>query len=124
MIEAEGGAASAYEADITDEAACQAIAAEAEARLGRIDILHNNVGVGGRDNSITNLEADVFDRIMTTNLKAMWLSKPSCRDARAVRRQGRQHRRWRRWRPQPDRRHVKAGVGKLPRATAAGSTRT
>ena len=74
MIEAEGGNASAYEADITGEAACQALAAEAKARLGRIDILHNNVGVGGRDNSITNLEAEVFDRILTTNLKGMWLT--------------------------------------------------
>ena len=74
MIEAEGGRASAYEADITQESACQALAAEAKARLGRIDILHNNVGVGGRDNSLTQLEAEVFDRIMTTNLKAMWLT--------------------------------------------------
>jgi NAD(P)-dependent dehydrogenase (short-subunit alcohol dehydrogenase family) len=74
MIEAEGGKASAYEADITDEAACQALAAEAKARLGRIDILHNNVGVGGRDNSLTQLEGEVFDRIITTNLKAMWLT--------------------------------------------------
>jgi NAD(P)-dependent dehydrogenase (short-subunit alcohol dehydrogenase family) len=74
MIEAEGGKASAYEADITQEAACQALAAEAKARLGRIDILHNNVGVGGRDNSLTQLEGEVFDRIMTTNLKAMWLT--------------------------------------------------
>ena len=73
-LEAEGGKASAYEADITDEAACQALAAEAKARLGRIDILHNNVGVGGRDNSLTQLEGEVFDRIMTTNLKAMWLT--------------------------------------------------
>jgi NAD(P)-dependent dehydrogenase (short-subunit alcohol dehydrogenase family) len=74
MIEAEGGKASAYEADITDEAACQALAAEAKARLGRIDILHNNVGIGGRDNSLTQLEGEVFDRIITTNLKAMWLT--------------------------------------------------
>jgi NAD(P)-dependent dehydrogenase (short-subunit alcohol dehydrogenase family) len=74
MIEAEGGKASAYEADITDEAACKALAAEAKARLGRIDILHNNVGIGGRDNSLTQLEGEVFDRIITTNLKAMWLT--------------------------------------------------
>jgi NAD(P)-dependent dehydrogenase (short-subunit alcohol dehydrogenase family) len=74
MIEAEGGQASAYEADITQEAACQALAAEAKARLGRIDILHNNVGIGRGDNSITQLEEAVFDRILTTNLKAMWLT--------------------------------------------------
>jgi len=74
MIEAEGGQASAYEADITQEAACRALAAEAKARLGRIDILHNNVGVGRGDSSITQLEEEVFDRILTTNLKAMWLT--------------------------------------------------
>ena len=74
MIEAEGGAASAYEADITDEAACQALAAEAKARLGRIDILHNNVGVGRGDSSITQLDEAVFDHIVTTNLKGMWLT--------------------------------------------------
>jgi NAD(P)-dependent dehydrogenase (short-subunit alcohol dehydrogenase family) len=74
MIVAEGGQASAYEADITDEAACRSLAAEAKARLGRIDILHNNVGIGGRDNSLTQLEGEVFDRIITTNLKAMWLT--------------------------------------------------
>jgi NAD(P)-dependent dehydrogenase (short-subunit alcohol dehydrogenase family) len=74
MIEAEGGRASAYETDIIDERACQALALEAKNRLGRIDVLHNNVGIGRGDNSVTQLEADVFDRIMTTNLKAMWLT--------------------------------------------------
>ena len=74
MIEAEGGKASAYEADITQEAACQALVAEAKARLGRIDILHNNVGIGRGDSSITQLDEEVFDRILTTNLKAMWLT--------------------------------------------------
>ena len=74
MIEAEGGKASAYEADITDEAACEALVAEAKARLGRIDILHNNVGIGLRDRSITQLQEADFDRILTVNLKAMWLT--------------------------------------------------
>jgi NAD(P)-dependent dehydrogenase (short-subunit alcohol dehydrogenase family) len=74
MIAAEGGVASAFEADITREADCQALVAEAKARLGRIDILHNNVGVGRGDNSITQLDGEVFDRIMTTNLKGMWLT--------------------------------------------------
>jgi NAD(P)-dependent dehydrogenase (short-subunit alcohol dehydrogenase family) len=74
MIAAEGGEASAYGADITDEIACQALAIEARDRLGRIDVLHNNVGIGRGDRSITQLEADAFDSIMTTNLKAMWLT--------------------------------------------------
>jgi len=74
LIEAEGGKAGAYEADITQEAVCQALAAEAKTRLGRIDILHNNVGVGRGDSSITQLDEAVFDHIVTTNLKGMWLT--------------------------------------------------
>jgi len=74
MIAEEGGDAAAYEADITSEAVCKALAADAKARLGRVDILHNNVGIGLRDRSITQLEADDFDRIIQVNLKAMWLT--------------------------------------------------
>src|SRR5258708_2471676 len=58
VIEAEGGKASAYEADITREADCAALAAAAKQRLGRIDILHNNVGIGRGDQSVTTLEAE------------------------------------------------------------------
>jgi NAD(P)-dependent dehydrogenase (short-subunit alcohol dehydrogenase family) len=74
MIAAEGGVASAFEADITREADCEALVAEAKARLGRIDILHNNVGIGLRDRSVTQLREDDFDRIITVNLKGMWLT--------------------------------------------------
>jgi len=74
MILVEGGQASAYEADITQEPACQALASEAKARLGRIDILHNNVGIGLRDRSITQLQEADFDRILSVNLKGMWLT--------------------------------------------------
>jgi len=74
MINEEGGQASAYEADITRESECEALVAEAKARLGRIDILHNNVGVGLRDRSVTQLQEPDFDRIMTVNLKGMWLT--------------------------------------------------
>jgi NAD(P)-dependent dehydrogenase (short-subunit alcohol dehydrogenase family) len=74
LIEGEGGKASAFQADITREADCEALVAEARRRMGRIDILHNNVGIGRGDRSITQLEAEAFDQIMETNLKAMWLT--------------------------------------------------
>ncbi|HUZ12824.1 MAG TPA: SDR family NAD(P)-dependent oxidoreductase [Caulobacteraceae bacterium] len=74
MIEAEGGAASAFCADITREADCAALVAEARLRLGRIDVLHNNVGIGAGDRSITQLEEAAFEAIMSTNLKGMWLT--------------------------------------------------
>ncbi|HEY3799071.1 MAG TPA: SDR family oxidoreductase [Caulobacteraceae bacterium] len=74
MIAQEGGQASAYEADVTSENACQGLAEAAKTRLGRVDILHNNVGIGLRDRSVTQLAADDFDRIIDTNLKGMWLT--------------------------------------------------
>jgi NAD(P)-dependent dehydrogenase (short-subunit alcohol dehydrogenase family) len=74
IIASEGGQASAYGADITDEAQCEALIAEAKQRLGRIDILHNNVGIGLRDRSVTQLRAEDFDRIIDVNLKGMWLT--------------------------------------------------
>ena len=39
--------------------------------LGRIDILHNNVGIGAGDRGPTNMTEEVWDRIHTTNLKSV-----------------------------------------------------
>jgi NAD(P)-dependent dehydrogenase (short-subunit alcohol dehydrogenase family) len=74
MIEKEGGKASACEADIVREDDCKAMIAQAREQLGRIDILHNNVGIGSGDSSIQRLEEAAFDRIMQVNLKGMWLT--------------------------------------------------
>src|ERR1700687_4768473 len=45
MIGANGGTAVAFKADVTRDAEIKAMVADAQARWGRIDILHNNVGV-------------------------------------------------------------------------------
>jgi NAD(P)-dependent dehydrogenase (short-subunit alcohol dehydrogenase family) len=73
MIEKEGGRATSLEADTTKPGAADAIIAAAKTRMGRIDILVNNVGIGGRDGPAHRLEEDAFDRIMTVNLKSTWL---------------------------------------------------
>ena len=74
MIAAEGGEASALAADIVKAADCARIVAEAKARLGRIDILVNNVGIGGRDGPAHKVEEEAFARILEVNLKGMWLT--------------------------------------------------
>jgi len=69
------GATSPFVADIVDEDACAAIVARAQTVFaGRIDVLHNNVGIGAGDGGPTSLDAAVWDRIIETNLKAMWLT--------------------------------------------------
>lgn len=74
MIEADGGKASALEADITDEAQCKAIADTCVERYGRIDILHNNVGRSKGDKATHELDAATWDTLMDMNLKGMMLT--------------------------------------------------
>jgi NAD(P)-dependent dehydrogenase (short-subunit alcohol dehydrogenase family) len=73
MIAEEGGNASALQADVSRAADAQRIADEAAARLGRLDILVNNVGIGGGDAPAHAVEEAAFDRILSVNLKGTWL---------------------------------------------------
>jgi NAD(P)-dependent dehydrogenase (short-subunit alcohol dehydrogenase family) len=74
LITEEGGAGSALAADIVKAADCARVVEEAKARYGRLDILVNNVGIGGGDAPAHRLEEAAFDRILTVNLKGMWLT--------------------------------------------------
>ncbi|MBS0384396.1 MAG: SDR family oxidoreductase [Proteobacteria bacterium] len=73
-IAAEIGAA-AFQADITDVSACAAMVAEAKARFGGVDILINNVGIGGGGDGPAHVADEAaFDRIMAVNLKGAWFT--------------------------------------------------
>ncbi|HLG16808.1 MAG TPA: SDR family NAD(P)-dependent oxidoreductase [Blastocatellia bacterium] len=84
MIEAEGGQAIAVRADVTQESDCQAFVRATVEAHGRIDVLHNNVGIGAGDSGIDALTERAWDRIMTVNLKGMFLS---CKSALPVMRE-------------------------------------
>jgi NAD(P)-dependent dehydrogenase (short-subunit alcohol dehydrogenase family) len=71
MIEARGGRASCFVADVTLETQCKALAEACVSRYGRIDILHNNVGIGAGDSGPTSITEDVWDRIFAVNLKSV-----------------------------------------------------
>lgn len=74
MIAAEGGRAFARQADVTKASDCLGVVAQAMERWGRIDILVNNVGIGGGgDGPAHRVEEAAFDRILAVNLKGMWL---------------------------------------------------
>src|SRR6266481_8478360 len=72
MIDAKGGKAVAYKADVTKEAEIKAMAADAHTRWGHIDILHNNVGVSlaGGDAELLDLTEEALDRCVAINLKS------------------------------------------------------
>jgi NAD(P)-dependent dehydrogenase (short-subunit alcohol dehydrogenase family) len=71
MIAEEGGVGVAMEADATDEAACRALVERTTALHGRIDVLHNNVGIGGGDAGPAHVEEADWDRILAVNLKSV-----------------------------------------------------
>ena len=73
MIAEAGGEASAMQADVVKAAEVAQIIETAQARLGRIDILVNNVGIGGGDGPAHRVEEAAFDRVLSVNLKGTWL---------------------------------------------------
>jgi NAD(P)-dependent dehydrogenase (short-subunit alcohol dehydrogenase family) len=76
-IRTAGGKASSFAADIVDAAQVHAMLAAAEAKLGGLDILINNVGIGlmgGGDGKITALTEAAFATTMDVNVKGMFLT--------------------------------------------------
>lgn len=64
--------------DITAEEAPASIVRIALDVFGRLDVLHNNVGIGAGDAPPHRLSDEAFDRIMEVNLRALWRI---CREA-------------------------------------------
>jgi len=73
MIDAEGGTSFAFAADVTRSDDCKRMADKCVEVYGRIDILHNNVGIGTEGGPVELSEED-WDKIFDTNLKAMFLT--------------------------------------------------
>src|ERR1700722_3208481 len=71
-----GGTAAACKADVTKDAEIKAMVADAMKRWGRIDILHNNVGVSlsGGDAELLAITEEAFDRCVAINLKSCILA--------------------------------------------------
>jgi NAD(P)-dependent dehydrogenase (short-subunit alcohol dehydrogenase family) len=71
MVVEQGGRGMAHQADVTAEAACADMIDACAKSLGRIDVLHNNVGIGAGDRGPTSMTEEVWDRIYATNLKSV-----------------------------------------------------
>src|ERR1700744_1463981 len=76
MINKAQGTAMAFKADVTSAADIKAMVADAHGRWGRIDILHNNVGVSlaGGDAELDKITEEAFDRCVAINLKSCILA--------------------------------------------------
>jgi NAD(P)-dependent dehydrogenase (short-subunit alcohol dehydrogenase family) len=73
ILRGEGGEGTAYAADVSVATEVEAMVAACLERYGRIDVLHNNVGildVGGP----VELSEEQWDRLFAVNVKSMFLT--------------------------------------------------
>ncbi len=73
MIKKEGGEAEVFTADVSKSEDCRNMVERAVKRWGRLDILHNNVGISGPGTVVEVKEAD-WDQVMAVNVKSMMLT--------------------------------------------------
>ncbi|HEX2173553.1 MAG TPA: SDR family NAD(P)-dependent oxidoreductase [Dehalococcoidia bacterium] len=72
---ADGGRAEAIRADVSDAGQVAAMIERAVEAFGRIDVLYNNAAIflGGKDVPVSDLDEDVWDRVIDVNLKSIFL---------------------------------------------------
>ncbi|MGH0036578.1 MAG: SDR family NAD(P)-dependent oxidoreductase [Myxococcota bacterium] len=76
MIAGEGGECDVAEGDASRESDAARFVEGCVDRFGRIDVLHNNVGIGGADAGPAHITEEAWDRILGVNLKsAIWPCK-------------------------------------------------
>jgi NAD(P)-dependent dehydrogenase (short-subunit alcohol dehydrogenase family) len=75
VITQAGGEASIFVADVASEAGCKALVEAAVDRYGKLDILMNSVGIGGRG-MVTEVTEEDWDRTIDVDLKStVFISK-------------------------------------------------
>ncbi|WP_024517784.1 glucose 1-dehydrogenase [Bradyrhizobium sp. Tv2a-2] len=73
IITGEGGNAAAFAADVSKAAEVEAMVAACRKAFGRIDVLHNNVGIAEMGSVVEVTEAE-WDRVFAVNLKSAYLA--------------------------------------------------
>jgi len=73
MIRAEGNDAAIAVADVTSTEDCARIVADAVSRYGKLDVLHNNVGIGGRG-TVEQVSEVEWEHVQRVNVTSMMLT--------------------------------------------------
>jgi NAD(P)-dependent dehydrogenase (short-subunit alcohol dehydrogenase family) len=73
MIDKEGGTSMVVEADVTKSASCAAAVEAAVAAWGRVDVLVNNVGIGGPAGNVVDVDPEAWEVAMRVNVSSMML---------------------------------------------------
>lgn len=73
IVEREGGTCVAHAADVADADAVAGLVQACRDRFGRIDVLHNNVGIASLGGVVEESE-ESWDRVLRINLKSVFLT--------------------------------------------------
>ena len=73
MIAEEGGESIVVEADVTKAPDCEKTVSQAVAKWGRLDILVNNVGIGGPPGNAVDVDIEAWEHAMRVNVTSMVL---------------------------------------------------
>ncbi|MFC9833676.1 SDR family NAD(P)-dependent oxidoreductase [Rhodococcus sp. NPDC127530] len=73
LVAQVGGESLPVVADVTDETACRNIVEATLERFGGVDVLVNNVGVGGPPDDVVDLDIEAWRRLVDLNLTSMIL---------------------------------------------------
>jgi NAD(P)-dependent dehydrogenase (short-subunit alcohol dehydrogenase family) len=71
LVAEEGGEAEILVADIASDDGPREVVVTAQDHLGRIDVLHQNVGIGAGDGPPHRVPDEAYDRILRVNLRPM-----------------------------------------------------
>jgi NAD(P)-dependent dehydrogenase (short-subunit alcohol dehydrogenase family) len=73
QLAAQGHAALALTADVTDEQALATAIEQAEAHFGHLHVVFNNAGIGGHDLPVAELPSAQWDEVIAVNLRGVFL---------------------------------------------------
>jgi NAD(P)-dependent dehydrogenase (short-subunit alcohol dehydrogenase family) len=74
MIRKTGGEATFVQTDVRISSQVENMVNQTVEKYGRLDIAFNNAGVGGIRARLVRTSEEIFDRIVDTNFKGVWLS--------------------------------------------------
>lgn len=72
-IRASGGEAMAVKIDVADAASVESLVKRTVEVYGRLDVAVNNAGMGGGNMPLVEVSEELFDRVIATNLKGVFL---------------------------------------------------
>src|SRR5438445_7659532 len=73
IIDGEGGTCASWRADVSQASEVERLVARCVETYGRIDVLHNNVGISALGGPVETDEAS-WDRVFQVNLKSVFLT--------------------------------------------------